>query len=104
MRYYECHITINQADQPRHEIREAVERIGWKFSAIDGDPVMGKKVYCYATKHFKKEVPEADVIRELLDTAAGLKDFCNVLRSKVEIVLYDDRQMSCAACPSGVTL
>lgn len=37
--YYECHITIESANKDK--TKQAVEVLGWKFSAIDGDPVLG---------------------------------------------------------------
>lgn len=101
--YYESHITILET-LPRKRIQQVVEKIGWKFSAIDGDPVLGKRVYCYGTKHRKLEAGDQVVKTELLFTA----DLCrslglNVVRSKVELVVFDDRAGDCSTCPRGVT-
>lgn len=101
--YYECHVTMD-GDKELCEI--ACNDIGWKFSAIDGDPVLGKGVKCYATKHFNYKLEE-EVVLEILKQAAeeihlmGIK----VTRRKVERVLFDDRSSAVkldacnGACP-----
>lgn len=87
--YYECHITM---EGDREKIEQAVNEIGWKFSAIDGDPVMGKGVKCYATIHYNNKVPVAIVINRVALTARALrKQSINVTREKVELVIYDTR-------------
>jgi hypothetical protein len=101
--YYECHITLE--DDP-DKVKIACRDIGWKYSRIDGDPVLGKGLKCYATKHFNYKLDES-VVLELLNNAAdemklsGLK----VTRRKVEKVLHDDRSSAVrlgqcnGACP-----
>jgi NTP pyrophosphatase (non-canonical NTP hydrolase) len=102
MKYYECHITIEE-DRDRSLIQQAVENVLWKFSAITGDPVLGKKRYCYATKHFKEELGDLAVKEGLLEAAQKLRQRgLVVLRSKVEMVIYDDRSLGCALCPRGL--
>jgi hypothetical protein len=89
--YYECHITLR--GQPQR-LKELVESYGWKFSAIDGDPVLGAGVLCYATKHFNTRHPESDVIREMNSVAAELAGKSlveEVVRQKVELVVYDTK-------------
>jgi hypothetical protein len=96
--YYECHVTM--LGDPV-AIRPYVEGLKWKFSAIDGDPVLGEGVKCYATRLFKKSLGESKVTDELLHTANELfKQGCKVLRRKVEFVIYDDRSYK-VKCTGG---
>lgn len=44
---------------------ELIEQNGWRFSKIDGDPVLGKGVKCYATKHFSAKENVDTVIRNM---------------------------------------
>lgn len=97
--YYEAHITILE-DRPRKLIQDAVEQIKWKFSAIDGDPVLGKRVYCYATKHYPLRIGKDIAVQDLLIAARRLG--LNVVRRKIEQVIFDDRFGDCATCPKGV--
>ncbi len=85
--YYECHVTFMTSEgDPRIT--------GWKFSAIDGDPVLGAGVKSYLTRQFKDSKPLADVIAEVEFAAAQLRDSgLRVLRRKVEHVIYDTKQI-----------
>ena len=87
--YYEAHVTMLGLPW---KYRTVVEDLGWKFSVIDGDPTLGDGIKCYATKHFKASLPKEEVLKELLDAADILKiEGCNVVRRKIELVIYDDR-------------
>jgi len=93
--YYECHVTmVGRSDL----IRLVVERSGWLFSAIDGDPDLGPGVKCYATKQFNAKNPKEDVVKAVESIAVylGSYDCCDVVRSKVELVVYDSRSKPCA--------
>lgn len=89
-RYYECHVTLMGHPDT---IRPHVEASGWTFSAIDGDPVLGAGVKCYATIQINaSKNPLGSVIAKVniagaTYRAAGLA----VLREKVELVVYDLR-------------
>lgn len=90
--YYECHITM--IGDPA-KIETAVEAVGWTFSRIDGDPTLGAGVKCYATKHFNLREGPVGRIAWMVDTLAnGLETTCEVevLRTKVELVVYDNRR------------
>lgn len=84
---FEAHITYDA----NHAF--AVENFkgdGWKFSKIDGDPVLGQQLFCYLTAH-------GDYAKELL---AGMQQRALVisslfgvqpLRMKIERVIYDTK-------------
>ncbi len=81
---YEAHITFERENAAK--VEEIGSSIGWKFSKIDGDPVLGQKVFCYLTRHAK------DGAQLLLDameatTAVGV----TVIRVKVEHIVYDTK-------------
>lgn len=96
--YYECHITIEEGDPLKvgtglyhnGDIRHAVEEIGWNYSAIDGDLVVGPGRKHYATKHMPETYSEATAILMTEEARHSLRDRnCNVIRSKVESVVWD---------------
>lgn len=97
--YFECHVTMEAAPEDRGRVEDAVNAIGWKFSAIDGDIVMGVGVKFYATRHFNARFAESDVLARLLHAAAqiGLAGI-KVTRRKVERVIFDDRSASVRPC------
>lgn len=89
--YYEAHITM-LAEKPDHgPLQRLVERIGWKFSKIDGDPSLGDGVKCYATKHFKSSLPKEEILNELVEAARRVGIFADVIREKIELVIHDTR-------------
>lgn len=91
--YYECHITM-EADEP-NALRAPVAHIGWLFSAIDGDPNLGNGVKCYATRQFKGSLSEGFVRHQMATAVLELEGMgCKVLRSKIECVVYDTKQVS----------
>lgn len=88
--YYECHITIEALESERVGVVEKVEEIGWKFSSISGDPILGAGTKMYATKHYPGDT-EFSLILDAINVAAfrlrerGLR----VIREKIEAVRYD---------------
>src|SRR6185312_10268672 len=96
--YYECHITLD--DDPDNT-KYFVELTNWKFSCISGDIVLGDGVKCYATKHFNVKKHVDNVLYELHQMADFLQ-VCglNVIRRKVEHVIYDDRSVK-VNCTGG---
>ena len=88
--YYECHVTFNLPTTSHG--RPPIS--GWKFSAIDGDPVLGAGVKCYLTRQFKASRELADVIDDLEGVASELRrNGIEVLRTKVELVVYDSKSL-----------
>lgn len=88
--YYECHVTC-QGDPSL--VRAYVEAMGWTFSAIDGDIVMGAGTKCYATHHYNARMERAVVVGNLEWAAQRLRftGVVAVLREKVELVVHDRR-------------
>lgn len=106
-KYYELHITLLGAVSV---VREMVEEIGWKFSSIEDDPVLGKGVRCYATTHLpllNKWVGGRTAQEELVEGERLLKEriaqgaaaggggigsevgAVRIVRSKIELVVFD---------------
>jgi hypothetical protein len=90
---YECHITMMAKDDLQTvAIENLVHAIGWSFSKIDGDPLLGPGVKCYATTHYADIVAEEEVILRLGMTVGELtKNGCEVVRCKVEKIVFDRR-------------
>lgn len=89
---FESHITF-QMDHAKHvkdiERSLAGMQIKWRYSQIDGDPVLGAKVFCYLSAHAGdfmtlKQSMEA-VVR--ISWQAGIKP----RRTKIEAILLDER-------------
>lgn len=88
--YYECHITC-EGDKLATAL--AIDKIGWTFSCIDGDPDLGSGTKCYATKQFNARHEDDGVIGQLTTAAIQLRKLgVKVLREKVELVLFDKRE------------
>lgn len=84
---FECHITMRGKPD---DIRPKVEKEQWSFSCIDGDPLLGAGVKCYATNHFPKEMSVDAVIKELKNTVKSLQnEGVIVIRMKIELIIYD---------------
>lgn len=99
MRYYELHITM---DGDRDNARRATDAVGWKFSAIDGDIVLGAGTKMYATHHLNPRLSPEDAKRQLIDVAHYIEHRgVTVLRRKVELVIFDDRSSKVDACTGG---
>lgn len=90
--YYECHITI---EGDKAAVEQAVAAVGWKFSAIDGDPSLGEGIKCYATMHYNSRIPVYEIIDTVNSAANNLRSRgIKVVREKVELVVYDTRSKS----------
>lgn len=84
---YECHITVARKDGPVAEI--LAKEMHWKFSQIDGDPVLGKEVFAYLTTH------DNDLLqmqRRMNYAVTALRDQgVEVIREKIELIVYDTK-------------
>lgn len=90
---FEAHITYRSKDRGLVEDCHSPE---WKFSAIDGDPVMGKEVFCYLTSYdesaeslLRRMVRERDRLAAMLlsDRPHGIM----AVRMKIERIVYDTK-------------
>lgn len=88
--YYELHITL---EGNPNVIKSKVEKNGWSFSAIDNDIVLGTGVKCYATKHMSTMSETDESIKKYIEWRATelRKEGLTVIRTKVELVIYDSR-------------
>lgn len=86
---FECHITCNRADADA--VKAVAEYVGWKFSQIDGDPVLGKEVFCYLTTHDNHFI----TMNERMEKAAACLQAVNVhvVRKKIELIIYDTKRI-----------
>lgn len=86
---FECHITV-ETDAPG-TFETFIERAGWHYSSITGDPILGPGTRCFATAHF----PKAELAISLTNSMAGFikAHGYTILRKKVEQVIYDSREV-----------
>lgn len=91
--YYECHLTCMElvVDNTK-KFKEACDEIGWTWSFIDGDPDLGSGIKCYATKQFNSKNTDDEIVQALLFARDALRRRdVNVIRAKVEVVVFDER-------------
>jgi hypothetical protein len=88
--YYECHITIEPKPGEMNKTRDDIESMGWKFSSIDGDPVLGVGAKHYATKHYRSDLGRDSVLSNITLAAERLREQGHVvIREKIERVIWD---------------
>jgi hypothetical protein len=71
------------------KLRGKTEELGWAFSCITGDAQLGNETFCYATGHFndtRKAIEDTKIMTEVF-IMMGFE----VLRRKVEHIIYDER-------------
>jgi hypothetical protein len=81
---YECHVTFKGEDAA------AVQELdvpGWKFSKIDGDPVLGAGVKCYLTAHFNTQ--DVALLSTRIVVGEASRHGLHAIRAKVEHIVYD---------------
>jgi len=85
MPYYEVHITFLgplKGTPPRP----------WKYSRIDGDPVLGKGIKDYLTRQYKGGTEKMLMINDIEIASRRLKSRGHtVLREKIDDVIYDTK-------------
>jgi hypothetical protein len=91
MNNFECHITLDRDEAHNHlsTIISLAARHHAKNSEINGDPVLGKKPFFYLTFYDASYDGAKERLTYLSD---ALNDRgINVLREKIEFVIYDKR-------------
>lgn len=85
----EAHITLLKEDAEK--LKEFAEKtlFAWKFSQIDGDPLLGAKPFCYLTKHASAPMELFNEMKYLSDdlTHRGF----HVVRTKLERIIFDSK-------------
>ena len=83
---FECHLTYNVADSA---LIETFATEGWKFSAIDGDPILGAKPHCYLTCHHTDWV---QMWSKMFNKVQHIREHGKEpLREKIELIVYDTK-------------
>lgn len=85
---YEIHITLRPPSDKYAELqyRARAQEFGWKFSKIDGDPVLGDAVWHYLTTHRHSKADALTALKHMAAHFPGL-----VVREKIELIVYDTR-------------
>lgn len=87
---FEVHITIPRDKYDTASHIAAQRR--WKMSRIEGDPLLGDKVFAYLTRW---DAQLLDAVAEMNTTARILRGAeVPVLRQKIEVVVFDLRSES----------
>lgn len=87
MAKFEAHITMPRAQADI--VQQHAELLGMTFSAIDGDPVMGKQAYCYLTAY----APDGMELLAKVHAASRVlaQSGVEILREKVERIMFDSK-------------
>lgn len=93
---FEIHLTFHphHADRLRNGLPDPkpgdLLYVGkWKFSEIDGDPVLGKHKYCYLTAYAYTMRQAKDFIIEARQALIGMN--ITPVREKIEQIMYDTK-------------
>lgn len=89
--YYESHHTFDAGDEA--DFKVLAELADAKFSKIDGDPLLGEKVYFYLTFHASTEEEMKRKWFKLETLLPFYPDFFWI-RRKIEYIILDERRES----------
>lgn len=84
---FECHITY-----PRDKadiIEKFASDLHWKFSKIDGDPVLGKEIFCYLTTHSDDYMKMFSKMIATVHTISN--EDIKPVREKIELIMFDTK-------------
>lgn len=86
---FEIHITLGNDFRPDSAILKHFNT--WKYSCIDGDPLLGKGKKHYLTTHRKTRPNAVAAITTMVDI---LEEYSyKILRVKIEAIVYDTKKI-----------
>jgi hypothetical protein len=90
---YEIHITMEHIPD-KLSMQVFLNSYNWSYSAIDGDPHLGPKVFHYATKHYDADIHDLRYVLQRTEDLITLlqQNGATVVRHKVELVVFDSRK------------
>ena len=86
---FEAHITYDRKHASTIRIVAKVST-SWKFSQIDGDPVLGDKVFCYLSAHSADALALQMQMESVVNIVMQTHDVTPI-RTKIEAILFDKR-------------
>jgi len=103
MPHFECHVTLPPPtdEVERAHLEELAIQRGFKTSQIDGDPLLGAKVFFYLTCHdndFESIKARMNEICRMVSETSRFKP----LRRKIEQIVFDERTPPAPPAPLPV--
>lgn len=86
---FECHIILK--DAPTDQLQHLGNMMGWSYSCIQGDPMLGQAAYQYLTAYFSTKKMAIQATDTLATFLTNLHYPDPVVRRKVEYIVYDTR-------------
>lgn len=86
---FEAHITFDR--KFAHFVEAYAPTVGWTYSVIDGDPVMGQKAYCYLTAYDTNPLRLKRRALEIAERLGRIDIQVPALRTKVEQIMWDSK-------------
>lgn len=88
---FEVHVTCHRHDgiKAQAAVKAFPNLKDLHFSAIDGDPQLGKKAFCYFTTHSNNYITAYHQMK--MCVAALQHAEVPVLREKIEMIMYDTK-------------
>lgn len=87
---FECHITFPASDSMIARTTAGQRGFeGWKYSVIEGDPLLGPGVHAYLTRHSINYITLFTGMKALV--GALTQNGVGVIREKIELIMYDTK-------------
>lgn len=85
---YEFHVTVDLSRHQLYVAEEHAERLGFKSSYIQGDPLLGNRSFFYYTGH-TNSVESAMKLMERVGEPLPYGGM--IIRKKIELIIYDTK-------------